>query len=81
MLDPNALAAIRLSIELSILATLILLVAGTPLAWWIARGRSPRWNWLRVPVRALVAMPLVLLMRGGKASSGGNAGADAAAAH
>ena len=60
MLDPNALAAIRLSIELSILATLILLVAGTPLAWWIARGRSPRWNWLRVPVRALVAMPLVL---------------------
>ena len=29
----------------------------------------------------LVSMPLVLLMRGGKASSGGNAGADAAAAH
>ena len=60
MLDENALAAIRLSIELSVLATLILLVAGTPLAWWVARGRSPRWNWLRVPVRALVAMPLVL---------------------
>ena len=62
MLDPNALAAIRLSIELSILATLILLVAGTPLAWWVARGRSPRWNWLRVPVRALVAMPLVFTL-------------------
>ena len=29
----------------------------------------------------LVSMPLVLLMRGGKAPSGGNAGADAAAAH
>ena len=29
----------------------------------------------------LASMPLVLLMRGGKAPSGGNAGADAAAAH
>ena len=56
MLDAHGIAAIRLSIELSILATLILLVAGTPVAWWIARGRS-RW---RVPVRALVALPLVL---------------------
>ena len=56
MLDANGLAAIRLSIELSILATLILLMAGTPLAWWLARGRS-RW---RVPVRAIVALPLVL---------------------
>ncbi len=56
MLDPHGIAAIRLSIELSILATLILLVAGTPVAWWIARGRS-RW---RVPVRAIVALPLVL---------------------
>ena len=28
-----------------------------------------------------LSMPLVLLMRGGKAPSGGNAGADAAAAH
>ncbi len=56
MLDPNGIAAIRLSIELSILATLILLVAGTPVAWWIARGKS-RW---RMPVRAIVALPLVL---------------------
>ncbi len=56
MLDANGIAAIRLSIELSILATLILMVAGTPVAWWIARGRS-RW---RAPVRAVVALPLVL---------------------
>ena len=56
MLDANGLAAVRLSIELSILATLTLLIAGTPLAWWLARGRS-RW---RVPVRAIVALPLVL---------------------
>lgn len=56
MLDATSLAAIRLSIELSLLTTLILLVIGTPLAWWLARGRS-RW---RVPIRSLVALPLVL---------------------
>ena len=59
MLDPNALAAIRLSIELSILATLILLVAGTPVAWWIARGRS-RW---RVPVRMPCRLASLLAAR------------------
>jgi len=36
--------------------TVILLVLGTPLAWWLARTRS-RW---KVPVGAVVAMPLVL---------------------
>ncbi len=56
MLDANGIAAVRLSVGLSILATLLLLIAGTPLAWWIARGRS-RW---RVPVRAVVSLPLVL---------------------
>lgn len=56
MLDATSIAAIRLSIELSVLTTLILLILGTPLAWWIARGHS-RW---RLPIRSLVAMPLVL---------------------
>ena len=56
MLDANSVAAIRLSIELSLLTTLILLVLGTPLAWWLARGSS-RW---RLPLRSLVALPLVL---------------------
>ena len=60
MLDATGLAAVRLSIELSLLTTLTLLVAGTPLAWWLARGRSPRLRWLRVTVRSLVALPLVL---------------------
>ena len=66
MLDANSLAAIRLSIELSLLTTLILLVLGTPLAWWLARGRSRRLAWLRVPLRALVALlpvpPIALVM-------------------
>ena len=60
MLDATHLAAIRLSIELSVLTTAILMALGTPLAWWLARGRS-RWHgWLRAPLRALVALPLVL---------------------
>ena len=60
MLDSAALAAVRLSIELALSTTLILLVLGTPLAWWLARGHGGRLDWLRVPVRAMVALPLVL---------------------
>ncbi len=56
MLDASSLSAIRLTIELSLATTAILLALGTPLAWWLARSRSP----LRVPMRALVTLPLVL---------------------
>jgi molybdate transport system permease protein len=48
--------AIRLTLELAALTTLLLLIVATPLAWWLARGRS-RW---RAPVSALVTLPLVL---------------------
>jgi len=48
--------AVWLSIRLSAATTAILLVAGTPLAWWLARSRR-RWRPL---VEALVALPLVL---------------------
>ncbi|HNQ04527.1 MAG TPA: molybdate ABC transporter permease subunit [Thiobacillaceae bacterium] len=50
------LAAIRLTLELASITTLLLLVLGTPLAWWLARTRS-RW---KGPVAAVVALPLVL---------------------
>ncbi len=60
MLDSAALAAVRLSLELALSTTLILLVIGTLLAWWLARGKGGRLDWLRVPVRAMVALPLVL---------------------
>lgn len=53
--DPN-LGAIVLTLKLASLTTLILLLIGTPLAWWLARSRS----WLKGPVGAMVAMPLVL---------------------
>jgi molybdate transport system permease protein len=49
-------SAIRLSLELAGVTTLLLLVLGTPLAWWLARTASP---W-KGTAAALVAMPLVL---------------------
>ncbi|MEX5505772.1 molybdate ABC transporter permease subunit [Pseudomonas putida] len=55
-LDASDLGAIWLTIKLASLTTLILLVIGTPIAWWLARTRS----WLRGPVGAVVALPLVL---------------------
>jgi molybdate transport system permease protein len=56
-MDAASLAAIRLSIELAAATTVVLLALGTPLAWWLARSRV---RWLTAPVRALVALPLVL---------------------
>ena len=56
MLNDAALQAITLTIRLAATTTLILLLLGTPLAWWLARTRS----WLKGPVGALVALPLVL---------------------
>lgn len=49
-------AAIRLTLELAAVTTVLLLLVGTPVAWWLARTRS----WLKGPVGAIVALPLVL---------------------
>ena len=51
-----AWGAIALTLKLAGLTTLILLLLGTPLAWWLARTRSP----LKPGVSALVALPIVL---------------------
>jgi len=56
LLDASDLAAIWLTIKLASLTTLILLLIGTPIAWWLARSTS----WWRGPVGAVVALPLVL---------------------
>ena len=48
--------AIRLTLRLAGLVTAILLVIGTPLAWWLARSRA-RWTGV---IGAVVALPLVL---------------------
>lgn len=49
-------SAIWLTLQLASLTTLILLIVGTPVAWWLSQTRSR----LRGPVGALVALPLVL---------------------
>ncbi|MET0389786.1 MAG: molybdate ABC transporter permease subunit [Polyangiales bacterium] len=50
------LTALGLSLRLASLTSVILLVIATPLAWWLARTRSP----LGPIVEAIVSMPLVL---------------------
>ncbi len=50
------LAAVWLTLKLATVVTLILMVIGTPIAWWLARTRSR----LRGPVGAVVALPIVL---------------------
>jgi molybdate transport system permease protein len=55
-LSPEAVQAIRLTLQLATATTLLLLLLATPLAWWLASTRS-RW---RSPVSALVTLPLVL---------------------
>ncbi|MDM9559909.1 molybdate ABC transporter permease subunit [Bordetella petrii] len=55
-LDSSDLAAIWLTIQLASLTTVLLLIVGTPIAWWLARTRSR----LKGPVGAVVALPLVL---------------------
>jgi len=55
-LDSTDLAAIWLTLKLATVVTLLLLLIGTPLAWWLTRTRSP----FKRVVGALVALPLVL---------------------
>ena len=55
-LTSDNLQALWLTFQVAALTTLILLLLGTPLAWWLARSRS----WVARPVGALVALPLVL---------------------
>ena len=47
---------IRLTIELATITTTILLIVGTPVAWWLARSKV----WWKEAVATFVAMPLVL---------------------
>jgi molybdate transport system permease protein len=55
-LGPTDWLAIGLTLRLAAVTTLVLLVLGTPLAWWLARTRSP----VRGAVEAVTALPLVL---------------------
>lgn len=48
--------AVWLTFKLASITTLVLLLLSTPLAWWLATTRS----WLKGPISAVVALPLVL---------------------
>ncbi len=50
------LQAVWLTLKLATLTTLVLLIMGTPMAWWLARSRA---RWKEV-AGSLVALPLVL---------------------
>lgn len=55
-LNASDLQAIWLTVRLASIVTLILLLVGTPLAWWLARSKA----WWKGPLGAVVALPLVL---------------------
>ncbi len=55
-LTPSDLQAIGLTLRVAALTTLILLILGTPLAWWLTHSTS----WLKKPLGAVLALPLVL---------------------
>ena len=50
------LTAILLTVRLALVTTVLLLLIATPIAWWLARGRSS----LRTVIGAIVTLPLVL---------------------
>jgi molybdate transport system permease protein len=56
MLNDNDLVALLITFKLAGLTTLILLLLGTPLAWWLARTE---WRF-KFLLEAIVALPLVL---------------------
>ena len=56
MLGSADLAAATLTLRLAGVTTLVLLVVGTPIAWWLARTHSR----LKPAISAIVALPIVL---------------------
>lgn len=55
-MDANDLGTVWLTLKLASVVTLLLLLLGTPIAWWLARTRS---QW-KGAIAAVVALPLVL---------------------
>ena len=56
MLTEQDMMALWITLQLAGITTVILLIIGTPLAWWLARSQFR----LKVIVEAVVALPLVL---------------------
>ncbi len=56
MFGADDLSALLVTLKLAALSTTILLLLGTPLAWWLASTRSR----VKIVVDAVVALPLIL---------------------
>ena len=56
LLSDSDLQALWLTVQLAGIVTIILLLIGTPIAWWLARTKT----WWKGPIGAVVALPLVL---------------------
>ncbi len=56
ILAEQDLTALWVTLKLASISTLILIVIGTPVAWWLARSR---WRYKAV-VEAVIALPLIL---------------------
>jgi molybdate transport system permease protein len=56
MLNPDDITAFWITIKLASITSLILLLLGTPLAWWLAHTRSA----FKPVVDAIVTLPLIL---------------------
>lgn len=56
MLNEFDLSALIVTLKLASVSTLILLIIGTPVAWWLA---NTRWK-LKALIEALIALPLIL---------------------
>jgi molybdate transport system permease protein len=48
--------SVWLTVGLAAITTVILLVVGTPLAWWLARSKA----WWTAAIATVIALPLVL---------------------
>jgi molybdate ABC transporter, permease protein len=55
-MSPADLAAVWLTLKLAATTTTVLLLVGTPIAWWLARTR----HWAKEALATLVTLPLVL---------------------
>ncbi|MCA6103629.1 molybdate ABC transporter permease subunit [Bradyrhizobium australafricanum] len=56
VLSPEVWQSVALTVELACVTTMILLVIGAPLAWWLARSKTV----LSEAVATMIALPLVL---------------------
>jgi len=56
MLNEADLLALGITLKLAFITTLILLIIGTPLAWWLSRSQ---WRY-KFLLEAIIALPLVL---------------------